>query len=55
MDYFYTKMCFGKFWKQQKNFLDINFFFEIQREVNVNLEKVLIFLHPWLSVKGGLL
>ena len=52
MDFFNTRMCFSKFWEQQKNFWDNNFFFfnfcqklYILRGggVNANLEKVYIF------------
>ena len=29
MDFFNTRMCFGRFWKQQKKFWDSKFFFLI--------------------------
>ena len=58
MDFFNTRMCFGKFWEQQKKFWDTNNLFEIFVKkfsfwggggVNANLEKVYIldfFLDP---------
>ena len=52
MDFFNTRMCFGKFWEQQKKFWDANFFcwnfckkVYISRGeggVNANLENVYI-------------
>ena len=51
MDFFNTRMCFGKFWEQQKKFWDTKIFFwnfcqkvYISRGggVNANLEKVYI-------------
>ena len=65
MDFFNKRMCFGKFWEQQKKFWDTKFFFEIfvkkftfwggggQRQFGKSLHfEFLFFLHPSLTLSA---